>query len=128
SADATQGCFRPQMHAQHIATRAFVNLTPHSAAIGRPTRRNVCRRPRPNSTGSVPARALAPDAAKAKMAGRGVDRLGVAGCGAVAAAITRRAEMRAALDRLARNLDPWLTRIVALLLARAPRIDGQGAR
>ena len=56
------------------------------------------------------------DAAEAEMAGRGVDRLGVARGGAIAAAIARRAEKRAAFDHLARNLDIGLARIVALRL------------
>ena len=45
------------------------------------------------------------DAAEADMAGRGVDRLGVARGRAIAAAIVRRAQMRAALQHLARNAD-----------------------
>src|SRR5262249_58966759 len=70
----------------------------------------------------------APDAAEAEMASRGVDRLGVARGGPVAAAIIRRTEMRAALYDLARDFDPRLAGIVAFLLARAARVDRQAAR
>src|SRR6185312_3807023 len=48
--------------------------------------------------------------------------------GAIAAAIIRRAQMRAALDDLARDLDVGLARIVAALLAPAARILGNAAR
>ena len=56
------------------------------------------------------------------MAGRRVDRLGMARGRSIAAAIIRRAEMRAALDHLARNPDVGLARVVAVLLAPAARI------
>src|SRR5690242_17305932 len=56
------------------------------------------------------------------MARRGVDRLGVPRGRSIAAAIIRRAEMRAALQDLARNLDRRLARIVAGVLAPAARV------
>src|SRR6188472_3252309 len=43
------------------------------------------------------------DAAKADVARRGVDRLALAGGRAIAQAVVRRAQMRAALDHLARE-------------------------
>src|SRR6266481_533711 len=50
-------------------------------------------------------------------------------CGwAVAAAIVRRAEMRAALDHLAGNFDIGLAAIVTLLFPAAARIFGDAAR
>src|SRR3990170_5546808 len=54
---------------------------------------------------SIQASRLSLDAAEAEMAGRGIDRLGVARRRAIATAIARRTEKRAALDHLARNLD-----------------------
>ena len=62
------------------------------------------------------------------MTSRGIDRLGVTRGRPVAAAIIRRAEMRATFDYLARNLDLWLAGIVALLGARASRSDRHAAR
>ena len=56
------------------------------------------------------------------MAGRGIDRLGMARRRPVAAAVVRRAEMRAALEHLARNFDVGLAGIVARVLAAAARI------
>src|SRR5436309_3139894 len=56
------------------------------------------------------------------MAGRGVDRLGMARCGAVAATVVWRAEMPAALQNLSWNFDLWLARIIALLLAATARV------
>src|SRR5580700_7603401 len=53
------------------------------------------------------------DTAKADMAGRGVDRLGVARRRAVAAAIIRCAEVRAALQNLAWNANVGLARVMA---------------
>src|ERR1700692_2700698 len=61
-------------------------------------------------------------AAKADMAGRGIDRFGMACGGAVAAAIVWRAQMRTALQDLARNFDIGLTGVVASILAAAARI------
>src|SRR6516165_4967213 len=55
------------------------------------------------------------DAAKTDVAGGGVDGLGVARRRTVAAAIVRRAQMRAALQDLARNADVRLTVVVAAL-------------
>src|SRR5688572_3218666 len=68
------------------------------------------------------------DAAKSKMAGRGIDRLGMPRRRPVAAAVVRRAQMRAALDDLARYLDVRQTGIVALVLPAAARIFGDAAR
>src|SRR6516162_7848330 len=64
------------------------------------------------------------------MAGRGIDRLGMARGGAVTAAIIWRAEMRAAFQDLARNLDLRLAGIVARVLAAAARVlrDAAGLR
>src|SRR5689334_20541960 len=58
------------------------------------------------------------DAAEADVARGRVDGLGVARCGPVAPAVVRRAEMRAALQHLARNADIGLAGVVALLRAR----------
>src|SRR4051812_12829469 len=49
------------------------------------------------------ARPSSRDAAKADVTGRGVDRLALPCSGAVAQAVVRRTEMRAALDHLARE-------------------------
>ena len=62
------------------------------------------------------------------MAGRGIDRLRMPRRRAIAAAIIRRAQMRAALDDLARDFDVGLARVVAALLAAAARILGNAAR
>ena len=67
-------------------------------------------------------------AAEPDMAGRGIDRLGVARGGAIAAAIIRRAEMRAAFQDFARDADVWLTWIKARFLAPAARIARDAAR
>ena len=65
---------------------------------------------------------LAPhDAAKSEMTGRGIDRLGVPRRRPVTAAIVRRAQMRAALDHLARDFDVGLTRDRNCLPRRPPR-------
>src|SRR6476646_8960829 len=103
-------------------------------------------RPRPSASRSAPMTALvngrplrgnALDAARcpwplfaavayhtpeADMAGRGIDRLGMSGRRPVAAAVARRAEMRAPLQHLARNADIALARIVAGLQRSAPRV------
>ena len=65
-------------------------------------------------------RSAAHDAAEPEVAGRGVDRLRKARGRPVAAAVVGRAQVRAALDHLARNADRRLPRIVAVVLA-APR-------
>src|ERR1700754_1246707 len=62
------------------------------------------------------------------MAGRGVDRLGVSRRRAVAAAIVRRAEMRAALQYFPRDADIGLTSIKARGLWPAARILRHAAR
>src|SRR5882757_8238498 len=63
-----------------------------------------------------------PHAAKPEMARRGIDRFRVPRRRAVAAAIVRRAQMRAALDHLARNPDIRLTGIVAAVFTAPSRI------
>src|SRR5688572_1566771 len=70
----------------------------------------------------------ADDAAKTKMAGRGVDRLGEPGRGAVATTVIRRAEVGAALDHLPRDPDLGPPRIIAVQLGAAPRIARGAAR
>src|SRR4051812_21841375 len=67
-------------------------------------------------------------AAEADMTGRGVDRLGVARGGAIAAAIVRRTEMRAAFQDFARDADVWLTWIKARILMSAARIAWNATR
>src|SRR5262245_62064978 len=67
-------------------------------------------------------RAAPDDAPKAEVARRGIGRLGVAGRWAITAAIARRAQMRAAFDDLARDLDLRLARIVAAVFAPAARV------
>src|SRR5215469_6731576 len=72
---------------------------------------------------------LAPDdAAKADVAGGGIDRLGVARSRPVAATVVRRAQVGAALQYLARNADVGLAGIVAAFLGRPTRILGRAAR
>src|SRR5690242_1616378 len=56
------------------------------------------------------------------MARRGVDGLGVPRGRAIAAAIIRRAEMRAALQHLARDADLGLAGVIAPLRAPATRV------
>src|SRR5215218_5990947 len=68
------------------------------------------------------------DASKTQMAGRGVERLGVSRRRAITAAVIGRAEMRAALDDLARDLDVGLARVVTALLGPAARVLGNAAR
>ena len=63
-------------------------------------------------------------AAKSEMTGRGIDRFGMPRRRPVAAAIVRCAQMRTALDDLARNSDVRQTWIVALVFAAAARICG----
>jgi hypothetical protein len=62
------------------------------------------------------------DAPKSDVAGRRVDRLHMARGRAVAAAIIRRAEMRAALDHLSRNFDLGLGGVIARVLGRGARV------
>src|SRR5580658_2523019 len=68
------------------------------------------------------------DAAESDVARGSVDRLGVAGGGLVAAAIIRRAQMRAALEHLAGDADLRLAWVVALGLRPAARILRHAAR
>src|SRR5579872_5519960 len=70
----------------------------------------------------------AKDAPEADMARRCIDGLRVTCRGAVAAAIIRRAEMRAAFEDLARNPDRRLAGIVTRFLFGAARIDGDTTR
>src|SRR6478672_1835612 len=66
---------------------------------------------------------LAPhDATKPKMTCRCVDRFGVARGGTIAAAIVRRAQMRAAFDHLARDFDVGQPGVETCFLRSAPRI------
>src|SRR4051812_8621417 len=74
----------------------------------------------PSSTSSLSPWSC--DTSKADVAGGRVDRLCVARGGSVAAAVVRRAQMRAALDHLAWNPDVGKTSIVALFFAPAARI------
>src|SRR5436309_9866066 len=68
------------------------------------------------------------DAPETDMACRGVDRLGMARGGTIAAAIVRCAQMRAAFKHFAWNFDVWLTRVVARGLGPAARIRRNAAR
>src|SRR5262249_10608887 len=79
---------------------------------------------------SRPRLRRSPDAAKADVACRGVDRLRVARRRPVAAAVIGRAQIGAALEHLARNLDVRLARVAALHLAATARIlrDAAGLR
>ena len=61
------------------------------------------------------------------MAGRGVDVLGMARRRAVAPAVVRRTEVRAALEHLARDAGARLARIVAALGPGAARVRGDAA-
>src|SRR3954469_22881989 len=62
------------------------------------------------------------NAAKADVARRGVDRLGVTRGRAIAAAVVRRAEMRAAFEDLAGNFDLRLAGVVACGLRSTARV------
>src|SRR6476659_43413 len=66
-------------------------------------------------------------ATKSDVAGGGIDRLRMPGCRPVAAAIVRRAQVRAAFEDFARDLDGGLARIEAVLLAPAARVLGDAA-
>src|SRR5215212_6917860 len=68
------------------------------------------------------------DAPKADMARGSIDRLRVARSRPVAAAVVRRAEMRAALDHLSGNLDVRQRGVVAVVLPSAAWIFGDAAR
>src|SRR4029450_13246131 len=68
------------------------------------------------------------DAAKADVAGRGVDRLGLARGGAIAQAVVRSAQVRAALDHPPRDVRSGLSLDEALRLRRHPRVRGSAAR
>src|SRR5215471_10584521 len=65
---------------------------------------------------------LPDDAAEADVAGGGVDGLGVARRRTVAAAVIGRAQVRAALQYLARDADVRLAAVVAAFLRRPARI------
>src|SRR5215469_538177 len=65
---------------------------------------------------------LPDDAAEADVARRGIDGLGVACRRTVAATVIGRAQVRAALQHLARDADVRLAAVVAALLRRAARI------
>src|SRR5271155_287917 len=77
-----------------------------------------------------PSRSAAPthDAPEAYMACRAVDGLSVASRWAIATAVVGRAEMRAALQRLPRDLDLGLARVVTRFLSAAARVRGNAAR
>src|SRR5216683_1726662 len=62
------------------------------------------------------------DAAEADMAGRGVDRLGMARRGPIAPAIVGRAEVRAAFQHFARDAHGKLARVVARFHRSTARI------
>src|SRR6516165_9109374 len=68
------------------------------------------------------------DAPESQVACRRVHVLSMAGRGAVAAAVIRRAKMRTAFNNLAGNLGGRQARIVAIFLAPAARIFGNAAR
>src|SRR3954454_13768442 len=74
--------------------------------------------------------AFSPDTAEAEMTCRCVDLLGVASCRPIASAVVRRAQVRAALDDLARDPDVRRGRLVAAVLAPAARVlrDAAGFR
>src|SRR5262245_11628461 len=74
-----------------------------------------------------PAAWISHHAAKAEVACRGVDRLGMPRGGPIATAIVRRAQMRAALDHLARDFDVGKIGIVACFFPAAARIFGDAA-
>src|SRR5215469_437172 len=67
------------------------------------------------------------DAAEADVARRGVDGLGVTRRRTVATAVVRSAQMRAALQHLARNADVRLAAVVTTILRRAAWILGGAA-
>src|SRR6266568_9661441 len=71
---------------------------------------------------------IPPHAAKSEMACGCIDRFGMPRCRSIAAAIVRRAQMRAALDHLAGDRHVGLAGIVATLLAPPARVLGNAAR
>src|SRR4029078_7758390 len=72
---------------------------------------------------------LRPDyAAEPKVAGGGVDGFREPGRGSIPAAIIRRAQLRPALDDLARNADGGIAWIVAGLGFRTERVSRDAAR
>src|SRR6266851_10226252 len=101
---------------------------PAARRTGPPLRPQPSRSPRCHEHSSLAPRlpsvttSAFDDAAEADMAGRGIDRLGVARCGAIAPAIVGRAKVRAALQHLAWNAHGGLARIVARLDGRAARV------
>src|SRR5262245_60958590 len=68
--------------------------------------------------------ALARDASEAHVTGRGIDRLRVPGCRAIAPAVVGCAQMRAALQDLAGYAAIGLAWVVAQLLSATARILG----
>src|SRR5215218_9496219 len=87
----------------------------------------------PRSSGEICLLMVCPfpdDAAEADVARRRIHRLRMARGGAVAAAVARRAQVRAALDHLARDPDLRLARVVATGLAPTARVlrDAAGLR
>src|SRR6266581_5288660 len=72
-------------------------------------------------------RPLSHDAAEADVRHAGVDHLRLARGGTVAEAVVRGAEVRAALDHLARDAELRLVRVVALGLRDDARVDGRAA-
>src|SRR5271166_1794819 len=70
---------------------------------------------------------LTNDATETHMARRGVDRLRMTRGRTVAAAVIRRAQVRAALEHLSRNHDCGLAGVVARVLTTAERIDRDAA-
>src|SRR5215207_692639 len=72
--------------------------------------------------------AFSPDAAEAEMTCRCIDLLGMARRRPIASAIVRRAQVRAALDDLARDPDVSRGRVVAAVLAPGARVLRDAAR
>src|SRR5215470_16235421 len=70
---------------------------------------------------------VAKDAAEPDVTGRGIGRLGLARSGPVAAAVIGGAQVRAALEDLARNPDVGPERVIALLWRSAARVLGKAA-
>ena len=68
------------------------------------------------------------DAPESQVTRRRIDRLGKPGRGPIAAAVVRRAQVRAPFDHLARDLDVRLARIVAFLRRATPRVAWNAAR
>src|SRR6478735_11801537 len=68
------------------------------------------------------------DAPESDMAGRSIDRLGMTRRRPISTAVIRCAQMRAALEHLARNPDLRITRVVARRLGSAARVFRNAAR